>query len=96
MPEGLSCAEGFDGIAQQHMARQSATAEGPVRAVNDFLSSLVLEAPAGKAAELGLHMSVVTESARAHSFYSVRRYCNSSFTTLAVQIWLYQCVYGCV
>ena len=34
----------------------------------------------------------VTESARACSYYSVSTYCNSDFTLLAVQIWLYQCI----
>merc|ERR1719487_1488236 len=58
-PEGLACAEGFEGLQQEFMARQSATTEGPVRAVNDFLSGLVLEAPVGQAAEVGVHLEVV-------------------------------------
>ena len=31
----------------------------------------------------------VTESARAHSYYSISRYSGSAFTMLAVSFWLY-------
>ena len=39
-----------------------------------------------------IEIADVTESARAFSYYLLSTYCNSNFTFLAVQIWLYQCI----
>ena len=54
-----------------------------------------VEAPKKSASKLKAEMEamgIVTESARACSYYSVSTHCNSNFTLLAVQIWLYQCI----
>ena len=44
------------------------------------------------ALEAGGLADQATESARAHSYYSVWRYCNSRFHIWAVKIWLDKCV----